>query len=430
MQVRVLKPATRSGASVGLGPFLHAGLQAMFQGSVAYWVWVVVLVLLIAFGITFYAEQLIDGLVVTHMTNQVSWGFYLANFTFLVGIAAAAVMLVIPAYVFHREDIKEVVVIADAMAIAAVTMAILFVVTDLGRPDRLWHLIPGLGHFHLPESMLAWDVVVLSGYLVLNVGISFYIVYCDYRGCEPNVGRYLPFVLIAILWAFAIHTVTAFLYSANTGRAFWHTALLAPRFIASALCSGPALMIIGLQIIGRLNRYPIPQSVIHHLALVMTVALQITLFLLGAEVFTEFFNEGQHAVSARYLFLGLEGHTALVPWIWSALVMLGIATLIGSVHVLRHNPITLNIACGFTVVGVWVEKGMGLVVPGFVPTPIGEIYEYAPSVHEIAISIGIWGLGLLLFTLLAKAAIAIQFGSLSGPSTHAAFNEPGVRKPL
>jgi molybdopterin-containing oxidoreductase family membrane subunit len=268
---------------------------------------------------------------------------------------------------------------------------------------------------NFPESMLVWDVIVLSGYLILNVGISFYVIYSHYRGGEARLKYYFPFVIIAIFWAISIHTVTAFLYSANTGRAFWHNPLLAPRFIASAFASGPALMIIGLQIIRSMSGYPIRQSVIDHLALVMTVALQITLFFAGAEIFTEFYNEGHHAVSSRYLFFGLDGHAALAPWIWTALVLLLVATLIGMVHSLRRNPVFMNVACLLTIVGVWIEKGMGMVIPAFVPTPIGEIYEYTPSGTEIAITIGIWAFGLLLFTLLAKAAIPIECGVLRRP---------------
>ena len=146
----------------------------------------------------------------------------------------------------------------DTMAIAAVSMAMLFVVADLGRPDRIWHLIPGIGAFNFPQSLLAWDVIVLSGYLLLNLGISFYVIYCHYRNCDPQLRYYFPFVLIAIFWAIAIHTVTAFLYSANSGRPFWSNPLLAPRFIASAFASGPALMIIGLQMVRRVSRLPDP----------------------------------------------------------------------------------------------------------------------------------------------------------------------------
>ena len=388
--------------------FILQSFGYIFRGPPAYWAWVGFLLVLIALGGWHYYLQLRDGLIVTHMTNQVSWGFYIANFTFLVGVAAAAVMLVVPAYIFHRKDIKDVVLMGDTMAIAAVTMAIMFVVVDLGRPDRFWHLIPGIGKFNFPESLLAWDVIVLNGYLLLNAGISFYIVYKHYQGKEPNESRYFPWVLLAIFWAISIHTVTAFLYSANSGRPFWNHALLAPRFIASAFASGPALMAIGLQIIRAISDYPIRQSVINHLALVATIALQITLFFTLAELFTEFYNEGEHAASARYLFFGLDGHAALTPWIWTAIALLCIAVVILMINPLRHNPIYMNIAFVLIIVGVWIEKGMGLIVPAFVPTPIGEIYEYTPSLTEVMVSIGIWAFGFLLFTLLAKAALPVH----------------------
>ncbi len=395
--------------------FVYDGLRQMVRGRVVYWSWIGLLLAGILVGGWAYIQQLQHGLVVTNLTNQVSWGFYIANFTFLVGVAAAAVMIAIPAYIFHRQDIKNIVLMGDTMAIAAVTMAILFVVADLGRPDRIWHMIPYIGNFNFPASLLAWDVVVLNGYLLLNLGISFYIIGCHYRGCEPKLKLYFPFVVLAIFWAIGIHTVTAFLFSANVGRGFWHHAILAPRFIASAFCSGPALMILGLQIIRRVSNYPIHQSVIDHLAIIMTVALQITLFFVVAELFTEFYNETEAVMSAHYLFVGLNGHDQLVPWIWTGLGMLAIATFIGTVHPLRRNLLLLNVAAVLTVIGVWIEKGMGFIIPGFVPTPIGEIYEYMPNLNEVLISLGIWSIGLLLFTLMAKAAIPIECGALRAP---------------
>lgn len=324
---------------------LRDSLREISRGSWRYWAWIGLLLAMIGLGAWHYLAQLQQGLVVTNMTNQVSWGLYISNFTYLVGVAAAAVMLVIPAYIFDRKDIKDVVLMGDTMAIAAVTMAILFVVVDLGRPDRMWHMIPGLGRFNFPLSMLAWDVVVLFGYLLLNAGISFYIIFSHYRGTQPRVRLYFPFVIVAIFWAISIHTVTAFLYSANSGRVFWHSPLLAPRFIASAFCSGPALMIIGLEIIRKISRYPVRQTVIDHLALTMTVALQVTLFFTGVELFTDFYNEGAHASSLHYLFLGLDGHSALRPWIWTALTMLMVAVGIMMIHPLRHNVVLLNVAC-------------------------------------------------------------------------------------
>lgn len=413
----------------GLGNFVADGLRELVKGSPGYWVWVLFLLGVIAFGAVQYLDQLDRGLVVTHMSNQVSWGFYIANFTFLVGVAAAAVMLVIPAYIFHRRDIKDVVLMGDTMAIAAVSMAILFVLVDLGRPDRVWHMLPFIGRFNFPQSLLAWDVIVLNGYLLLNFAISAYILYHHYRGVEPRENRYFPVVLLAILWAFAIHTVTAFLYAAASGRAYWHTALLAPRFIASAFASGPAIMAIGLQIIRHVTAYPVPQSVINHLALVTTFALQVTLFFIAAELFTEFYDETEHAVSARYLFFGLGERAALVPWIWTAIGLLVAATLILMVHALRHNVVTMNLALMMTIVGIWIEKGIGFVVPGFVPTPIGEVFEYSPSFTEVAVSLGILAIGLFIFTLLAKMAVPIQCRFLKAAPGGEGACEPSFRAP-
>ncbi len=392
--------------------FVFDGVREMFRGPREYWLWLAFLGIIVGIGVWQYAIQLTDGLVVTGMSDQVSWGFYIANFAFLVGIAAAAVLLVIPAYIFHRQDIKDVVLVGEGMAVAAVTMAIMFVIADLGRPDRLWHMIPVVGRLNFPISLLAWDVLVLSGYLVLNLAIPFYLLFSRYRGKEPNFRLYFPFVVMAMFWAISIHTVTAFLFSANPARPFWHTALLGPRFIASAFASGPALIIITLQIVRRVSTYKVNQSVIATLALIMTFAMQINLFFVGAELFTDFYNEGAHAASIHYLFLGLGGFDSLQPWIWFALLLNVIALVILMIHPLRKNMLTLNIACVLAFIGIWIEKGMGLVIPGFVPTPLGEIFEYAPTVVELSVAAGIWAFGALIFTLLAKAVIAIEQGRL------------------
>ena len=392
--------------------FFRDAFRELFRGSLLYWAWIVFLWAIIALGGWSYIGQLSNGLVVTNMSNQVSWGFYISNFTFLVGVAAAAVMLVIPAYIFDRKDIRDVVLLGDTMAVTAVMMAMLFVIVDIGRPDRIWHMIPLIGRFNFPVSLLAWDVIVLSGYLLLNLGISFYLLFSHYQGREVKLKTYLPFIMLAIFWAISIHTVTAFLYSANTGRPFWHNALLAPRFIASAFCSGPALAILILQLVRKLVGYPVRQSAIDTLRVTMTVALQITLFFVIADLFTDFYFEGAHSASARYLFFGLHGAAKLTPWIWSALALLVIAVTILMIRSLRRNPVLFNIACVMTVIGVWIEKGMGLVIPGYIPTPLGEIFEYLPNSTEVRISLAIWAIGLLTFTLLAKAGMAIERGQL------------------
>jgi molybdopterin-containing oxidoreductase family membrane subunit len=390
--------------------FLLDGAGAALRGGRRWWTWVALLLALSALGAACYGIQLRDGLVVTGMSDQVSWGFYIANFAFLVGIAAAAVLLVVPAYIFHRQDAKRVVLIAEGMAVAAVVGAMLFVLVDLGRIDRAWHLIPFIGRFNFPTSLLAWDVVVLNGYLALNLGVPLYVLYRHWQGGEPDPRRYVPFVVLAMFWAISIHTVTAFLFSANAARPFWHTALLGPRFIASAFVSGPALIILVLQAIRRWTDYPVQQGVIRMLALIMTIALQISLFFVGAELFTDFYNETTHAASIRYLFFGLDGLGGLRAWIWAALVLNLVAVAILMVNPLRRRTATLNLACVLALVGIWIEKGMGLVVPGFIPTPLGEVFEYTPTAIELGVALGIWAFAALVFSVLARAAIAIELG--------------------
>jgi molybdopterin-containing oxidoreductase family membrane subunit len=330
----------------------------------------------------------------------------------VVGIAASAVLLVIPAYVFHHQSIKQVVLIGEGMAVAAVITAMLFVIVDIGRPDRLWHMIPFIGKFHFPISLLAWDVIVLNGYLLLNLAIPLYIHYCHYNQREPDYRLYFPVVVLAMFWAISIHTVTAFLFSANPARPFWHTALLGPRFIASAFVSGPALIIITMQIIRKVTSYKVEQSVIDTMAWIMMFAMWTNLFFVGAEIFTDFYNKGAHAASIHYLFLGLGKFSALRPWIWTALALNFTAVIILTVHSWRRKMLTLNFACVLAFIGIWIEKGMGLVVPGFIPTPLGEVFEYSPTAIELYISLGIWAVGFLVFTVLAKATIPIELGDV------------------
>jgi molybdopterin-containing oxidoreductase family membrane subunit len=396
--------------------FFADSLRQVFRGGRLYWSWLGGLGLVVLVGVAFYWRQLDQGLISTGMSDQVSWGAYIANFTYLVGIAAAAVMLVIPAYVFHREDVKDVVLIGEGIAVAAVIMSVLFVVVDLGRPDRMWHMIPWVGRLHFPASLLAWDIIVLTGYLVLNLVIPFYIFFSRYRGREPSARLYFPAVLVSIAWAISIHTVTAFLFSSNVARPFWHTAVLGPRFLASAFTAGPALIVLALQVIDRNTPFKVQSSVIDLMALITTVALQINLFLVGAEIFTDFYFRTEDVAAATYLYLGLDGADRLVPWIWTALALDGAAAIMLTVHPLRTRRVFLSIACVLAIIGVWIEKGMGLVVPGFVPTPLGEVFEYSPHWGEVFVSLGIWALGVLVFTVLAKVAIPIELGHLRRPA--------------
>ena len=558
--------------------FLWRSSQVALVGDWRYYAWMGILAVFCVVGLNAYARQLAHGLIVTGMSDQVSWGVYIANFTFLVGVAAAAVMMVIPVYIYKNEDLHDLVIFGELLAVAAIIMCLAFVTVDLGRPDRFWHLIPGLGQLNFPASMLSWDVIVLNGYLLLNIHICGYILYCRYQRKMPAKWFYIPFVFIAIVWAISIHTVTAFLYVGLGGRPFWNSAIVGPRFLASAFTAGPALIILAMQVVRRVTSGPLPEGLAHGLesapademrkhpatfddleqlkrqlpqlssvpeqtlreilpgatvldvnagdtllyqgethpfaffvlegrvaverkesgrfrmtrsvgpggqfgeisalsgtprvataiaeesarvlrlpaeslrklmktpqmhriissrmserlmitdrALmtlrgIVQVAMIINVFLLACEVFTEFYAGGLHVASSRYLYLGLHGYHALVPWIWTAITFNLTAMILFLLPVSRSLK-WLNLTCVLCIVGIWIEKGMGLVVPGFIPTPLGEMVEYRPSLNETLVCLGIWAFGLLCYTVLLRMAVPILQGKLTqmgetGPARH------------
>lgn len=383
-------------------------LDISTHGSRKYHFWMGFLTLVMLVGMYCYFLQLEEGLAITGMTDRVSWGLYIANFTFLVGVAAAAVMLVMPTYVLKDIDFKQAVLIGEGLAVAALIMCLAFVVADMGGPSRLWHMLPIIGVFNFPNSMLTWDVLVLNGYLFLNLSIPFYILFRHYQGKEANPKVYIPGALLSVFWAVAIHLVTAFLYQGLQARPFWNNALLGPRFLASAFAAGPALIILVLALIRRFTPFVIQDTTLKKIAMVVTVAAQINLIMLISELFKEFYAPTHHSESAYYLFFGLDGKTALLPWIWTAIALNVLATVILTFHKLRNNFNVLFFACGMLFIGIWIEKGFGLIVPGFIPGPYGKIAEYTPTWVEIGVTLGIWAMGAFIFTLLAKTAIGIE----------------------
>ena len=382
------------------------------HGSRKYHLWMAFLTFIMLVGMYCYSVQLDKGLVVTGMTDRVSWGLYISNFTFLVGVAAAAVMLVMPTYVLKDVDFKQAVLIGEGLAVAALLMCLAFVVADMGGPSVLWHMLPGIGVFNFPNSMLTWDVIVLNGYLFINISIPFYILFRRYQGKTPNPKVYVPGAFLSVFWAVGIHLVTAFLYQGLQARPFWNNALLGPRFLASAFAAGPALIILVLAFIRTWTDFKIKDKTINKLALVVTIAAQINLIMLVSELFKEFYAPTHHSESAYYLFFGLHGKTALLPWIWTAISLNVLATVLLTFHKLRTNLKVLYFACFILFVAIWIEKGFGLIVPGFIPGPYGKIAEYTPTAIEVGVTIGIWAMGAFIFTILAKTAISIENGKL------------------
>lgn len=395
--------------------FLLDALDEATNGSRLFYAWMILLTAVALVGAHAWAHQVVAGMAVTGMTDHVSWGLYIANFTFGVGLAAGGVMMVIPAYLYHDEDMHEVVLVGEILAIAAIVMCTMFVVADMGRPDRFWHLLPGVGRFNWPISMLTWDVVVLNGYLLINLHVVGYLVYQRWLGRTPEPRFYLPFVFLSIVWAISIHTVTAFLYAGLGGRPFWNTALLAPRFLASAFVTGPAFLVLSLQLVERTLGFRVPKGAASTLVSIIRITSVVNLFMLGAEAFSEFYAGGSHVASARYLFLGLHGHRELVPWIWTAIGLNLVAAVVLLTPALSQRTPLLNAALAMTFVGVWIEKGMGLIVPGFIPSTLHEIVPYAPTLTEWKVTAGIWSVGMMIFTIGLRIAVHAQTGRMHAP---------------
>jgi len=385
--------------------FLLHGFRSVFHGSKAYWIWLSALLVLALLGLNAYARQLAHGLITTGMGDEVSWGLYIANFAFLVGMAAAAVMMVIPAYIFKDKEMHKVVIFSELFAVAAMIMCMLFIMVDLGRPDRIHHMVPGIGHFNWPGSLLTWDVIALNGYLFLNLYVCVYFLYESFHGRQPKPMLYLPVVFLAIAWAPTIHTVTAFLFQGLGGRPFWNTGLIAPRFLASAFAAGPAFMILVFTVLKRLGAITIESTVIDRVRIIVTVSLLINIFLSGSELFAEFYSNSAHTVHISHLF-GLHGTSLLAPWIWASLGM-NVLAAIFLLSPARKHETGLIVACIMIVVGIWIEKGLGFVVPGFIPSTLGHFVQYVPSFNEIVICVGIWAFGLLVYTIFLKGTLPI-----------------------
>ena len=382
------------------------------DGHWSWYAWMTLLTALALVGLNAWAEQVANGMILTNMTDHVSWGIYIANFVFLVGLAAGSAMMVIPGYLYRNREMHDASIIGELLAIASIVMCLLFVTVDLGRPDRVWHMFPGVGRFNFPFSILTWDVIVLTGYLLLNLHICGYQLYIRWLGRTPDKRWYVPFVFLSIVWAISIHTVTAFLFCGLGSRPFWNSALLAPRFIVSAFVTGPVFIILTLQVLKRFAGVNVGDGPTRTLINIVRITILVNLFMAASEFFTEFYTGGAHTAAARYLWFGLHGHNALVPWIWTGVALNVLAAIIFIVPAATRRGWLLTIACLFAFAGIWIEKGMGLVIPGFVPSTLHEVVEYTPSLTEWKIVVGIWAAGLGIYSVLLKIAVGVLRGDL------------------
>ncbi|MBW1698144.1 MAG: polysulfide reductase NrfD [Deltaproteobacteria bacterium] len=379
-------------------------IELIFKGTRRYYAWMTALVVAIGVGFICYLWQLNFGLGITGMSRDVSWGFYIAQFTFLVGVAASAVMLVLPYYLHDYKAFGRITILGEFLAVSAVSMCILFIFVDLGQPMRVMNVI-----IHpTPTSILFWDMVVLQGYLLLNIIIGWNVLAAERNGVAP-AGWLKPLIYLSIPWAVSIHTVTAFLYAGLPGRGFWLTAILAPRFLSSAFASGPALLILLCLIIRKITKFDPGREQIQSLAKIVTYAIILNVFFFLCEVFTVFYSQiPEHMTHFNYLFTGLHGHGILVPWMWASLALMVLAIVLLVIPATRRDEGILAISCVAVFLGTWIDKGMGMISGGFVPSPLHHVNEYVPTIPELLIALGVWATGFFILTALYKMAVAVK----------------------
>ena len=379
-------------------------IEQALAGNRFYWSWITILLALVSLGVYSYSQQLTYGLTVTGMGRDVSWGVYIAQFTFLVGVAASALMVVLPYYLHDYKEFGKIVIIGEFLAVSAATICLLFVIADMGHPDRLFYVLL----YPHPKSMVFWDVQVLNGYLLINIVSGWTVLEAERKGVSPP-NWVKPIIYLSIVWAVSIHTVTAFLYAGTPGRHLWLTAVLAPRFLASAFAVGPSLLILISFILRKFADFDVGEKAIQKLTTIATYAAIANFFFVGAEFFTAFYsNIPGHKHSLEYLFFGLDGKYQLVPWMWFSMIV-GITSVIILLYQQRRPSKKLLIAaCSGIVVSLWIDKGIGLIIGGFVPSPMEEVVEYFPTFIEITVTIGIWAIGLLILTALLKVAVSVK----------------------
>ncbi len=379
-------------------------LETALKGSKKYWVLLLVLLGLHGIGATAFLYQLTKGLTVTGMSRDVSWGIYIAQFTFLVGVAASAVMVVLPYYLHNVKEFGKITILGEFLAVAAVSMCLMFILVDLGKPMRALNVI-----LHpTPNSILFWDMIVLNGYLFLNIVIGWIVLSAERKEVPPP--KWIkPFIYVSIPWAVSIHTVTAFLYAGLPGRHFWLTAIMAARFLGSAFAAGPALLILLCLIVRKVSKFDPGKEAIQKVSKIVLYAMIISIFFVLLELFTAFYSQiPGHTHAFVYQFVGLHGYGNLVPWTWAFAILAVIATLMLLVPSIRKNETTLAIACVLVFISLWIEKGVTLVITGFIPNPLEKITEYVPTIPELAITVGVWATGFLVLTILYKIAVSVK----------------------
>jgi Ni/Fe-hydrogenase subunit HybB-like protein len=370
-----------------------------------YWTLVSLLMGIVAVGVgCWIREHQLGSGPTTGLSQDVPWGLHIGQLTFFVGIAASAVIVLLPFYLHNVRQFARITVLGEFLAVGAVVIAMLSVFTIMGKPGRVLNVLV----YPTPRSIIFWDFVVLSVYLGLNLLCGCTVLLSE-RKRVPAPGWVKPFIYLSIFWAPSIHVVTAFLYSGLPGKDHWMTALQAVHFLATAFAAGPALLIVLTLLIQRVSRFDAGAVAIQTLAKIATYALILHLAFVGLELFTALYSQVPgHLRTLRYLYVGLEGHRTLVPVMWtsSLLAVLGLVLLANPRT--RQRPSTLTAAAMAVFLSIWLDKGFAFVVAGSIPNAFDRVTEYWPRWNELGVAAGVMAVGALVLTVLYRMAVGVK----------------------
>ncbi|QGP93107.1 Polysulfide reductase, NrfD [Neomoorella glycerini] len=394
-----------------------------------YYFWLGVLLLLSLGGLLAWIYQVANGLVVTGMRNIVSWGLYISAFMFLVGLSAGGLIVSSSATVFNIRQFKPAAKPAILLSAVCIIMAVMFIFVDLGRPDRFFNLLL-TPKFNSP---LIWDVVVIAVYLAISL---YYLWLTSRPKLEEN--RYRVISALALPVAILVHSVTAWIFGLQIARPTWHSALLAPLFVVSALDSGLALLLVVLIILDRLGWYKLEKELLATLGGLLAVLIAVDVFFIFSEVLTALYPAEERLM--KYINLLLIG--SLAPFFWGEIVLAAVPFLILVFRSNRERKSLVGLAASLVVVGVFCKRiwllfsalmlplipyGPGVTL-GSYALPPGEFSRYYPRVWstagqyvptwvELLIFTGIFAFGALLYILAARIILAEGPGEQKAPVT-------------
>ncbi|MCI5188876.1 MAG: hypothetical protein D3905_03545 [Candidatus Electrothrix sp. AS4_5] len=383
------------------------------KGGKVYYSWLLFLSFFVLVGLVTTYIQMTTGLIVTGATDQIIWELFVSNFIHCPSIASAAVLVVTPAYIYKRKDMKQLAVIGEAIAMVFVIIGFNFIFFHMGRPDRFWHTIPGIGIFNFPSSVLTYDIIVLNVYLVLNAVAVFYYLYKHYVDQPLNTKFYTPLIWFAVAWGPFIHIITAFILSSNAQMAVWHSALMPFSFLAMAAAAGPALVIVIFLVIRKFTKLEIADSVIDFFSQVIIWGVGLLILMFAVEFFTELYPATHHAAPLEYAIKGHNGMKPYTPWFWGVMTVFVVQFLLLCNSKIRKSyNFLLPLICISVFLSVLIEKPSVLIFPAFSPTPLGEYAVYHPTLIEICNVLFIWASGFMLLTMILKGVVGVLVGDV------------------